>query len=273
MSTKVLLDTDIGSNIDDALCLAYLLAQPECDLLGVTTVGGEAHKRASLASALCKAAGKDVPVYPGADGPLVVDQRPRPVTQAAALHRWEHDSAFPEGEAVEFMRRTVRESPGEVVLVAIGALTNVGLLLAVDSQVASLLKGLVMMCGAFADGPPGAPVLEGNAVRDPHAAAMAYRAPVRLHRSVGLDVTRQVVMPVSEVRRNLASDLGAVVLDLAQAWGRESVTFHDPLAAAPVFDSNICGFERGTVDVELADERLKGQTRWTPDDTGPTRSP
>ena len=58
MPTKVLLDTDIGSDIDDAVCLAYLLAQPECELLGITTVTGEAEKRARMASALCKVAGK-----------------------------------------------------------------------------------------------------------------------------------------------------------------------------------------------------------------------
>ena len=56
---KVLLDTDIGSDIDDAICLAYLLAKPECELLGITTVSGEPEKRAMLASAVCKAAGKE----------------------------------------------------------------------------------------------------------------------------------------------------------------------------------------------------------------------
>ena len=50
MSIKVLLDTDIGSDIDDAVCLAYLLAQPECELLGITTVSGEVEKRAQIAS-------------------------------------------------------------------------------------------------------------------------------------------------------------------------------------------------------------------------------
>ena len=44
MSTKVLLDTDIGTDIDDCICLSYLLAQPECELLGITTVTGEADK-------------------------------------------------------------------------------------------------------------------------------------------------------------------------------------------------------------------------------------
>ena len=50
--TKILLDTDIGTDVDDAVCLAYLLSHPDCELLGITTVTGEAEKRASLASVL-----------------------------------------------------------------------------------------------------------------------------------------------------------------------------------------------------------------------------
>ncbi len=65
MSTKVLLDTDIGSDIDDAVCLAYLLAQPACELMGITTVTGEGQGRAMMASALCQLAGQDVPIYIG----------------------------------------------------------------------------------------------------------------------------------------------------------------------------------------------------------------
>ncbi len=74
MSVKILLDTDIGTDIDDAVCLAYLLANPDCDLLGITTVTGEPVKRAMLASALCRIAGKKIPVYPGSADPLLIPQ-------------------------------------------------------------------------------------------------------------------------------------------------------------------------------------------------------
>ncbi len=62
MMKKVILDTDIGCDIDDALCLAYLLRQPNCELLGITTVGGEVEKRAMVADAICKSAGRRVPI-------------------------------------------------------------------------------------------------------------------------------------------------------------------------------------------------------------------
>lgn len=265
--TKVLLDTDIGTDIDDAVCLAYLLAQPACELLGVTTVTGEADRRAMMASALCKAAGRDVPIFPGAETPLLVDQEQTTCEQAAALSRLEHETAFRRGEAVEFLRRTIRENPGEVTLLTIGPLTNVGLLFAVDPEVPSLLDRLVMMCGVFGGPPAGRGPLEWNARGDPHATAIVYRARPPVHRSVGLDVTLRCRMDAGEVRRRFSSGLLGTVLAFAEVWfggGREAITFHDPLAGASVFDESLCRFERGTVAVELdAPDRL-GRTGWGP---------
>src|SRR5512143_1335637 len=81
---KLLLDTDIGSDIDDAVCLAYLLANDRCELLGITTVTGEPQKRACLASALCAVAGKHVPICSGSPLPLLIPQRQTEAPQAAA---------------------------------------------------------------------------------------------------------------------------------------------------------------------------------------------
>lgn len=264
MSIKIILDTDIGSDIDDALCLAYLLAQPKCELLGITTVTGEADKRAMLASVLCKVAGKHVPIFPGSEEPLLVPQRQKQAPQAAALPKWEHDQEFPRGQAIEFLRRTIREYPGEVILLTIGPLTNIGLLFRVDTEIPSLLKGLVMMCGVFTKRLAGVGPLEWNALGDPHATAIVYQAATGIHRSIGLDVTCQVTMNAKQVREKLHSDLHQPVLDFAEVWFRQRdiITFHDPLAATTVFDEQICVFKKGTVAVELASERLKGMTLW-----------
>jgi purine nucleosidase len=266
MSIKILLDTDIGSDIDDAVCLAYLLAQPECDLLGITTVTGEVGKRAMLASALCKVAGQRVPILPGAEQPLLVPQRQTQAPQAAALSRWDHDTVFPVGQAVEFMRQTIREHPGEVVLLTIGPLTNVALLFGVDAEIPGLLKGLVMMCGVFTNRLPGVGPLEWNARLDPHATAIVYGAAARTHRSIGLDVTCQVKLSATEVRQRFRADLLQPVLDWAQVWFQhaDTITFHDPLAAATIFNDQICTFGKGWVDVELASPRLQGLTYWDP---------
>jgi purine nucleosidase len=263
---KVLLDTDIGTDIDDAVCLAYLLMHPRCELLGITTVTGEAEKRAMLASALCMRVGKNVPIFPGARSPLLLPQRQLHAAQAAALTRWPHKNAFPEGEAIEFLRRTIRNHPGEIVLLTIAPLTNIGLLFSVDPEIPSLLRGLVMMCGRFLEPPPeGYSPVEWNAVVDAHATSIVYSAPVKLHRSIGLDVTSRVSMTPDEFRTAFNDvALFAPILEWAEIWFREwqGTTFHDPLAATTIFEPTICAYQKGNVAIDLGEGESFGLTRW-----------
>lgn len=273
MSTKILLDSDIGSDIDDAVCLAYLLANPACDLLGVTTVSGEAQKRAQMVSAMCRVAGKEVPTFPGRETPLLPGIKWQPqAPQAAKLARWPHQTELPKGQAVEFMRQTIHAHPGEVVLLAIGPLTNVAALFAADAEVAGLLKGLVLMCGVFTNRLAGVGPLEWNAMLDPAATAIVYGMETAVHRSIGLDVTCQVTMSANEVRRRFQAPLLRPVLDFAEVWFEQKtdhIVFHDPLAATTIFDETICQFERGQVDVELKSDKLLGMTQWTAVADGP----
>ncbi len=268
MTTKIILDTDIGSDIDDAVCLAYLLAQPECELLGITTVTGEPVKRAMMASALCKVARKEVPIYPGCADPILGSQLQPQAPQAAALDHWEHQADFPQGEAVEFLRKTIRRHPGEVTLLTIGPLTNIGLLFTLDPEIPHLLKGLVLMCGVFTRRIPMNGQAEWNARLDPIATEIVYRAPVAVHRSIGLDVTMLTVMKAEEVRKRFQVPLLRPVLDFAEVWFKntENMVFHDPLAATTLFDSSICGFKQGTVRVEAG--KKPGHTRWSADPQG-----
>lgn len=263
---KVLLDTDIGSDIDDAICLAYLLARPECELLGITTVSGEPEKRAMLASAICKAAGREVPILPGAPLPLLIPPHQPLAQQATALTRWPHETHFPEGRAISFLRDTIRSHPGEVTLLAIGPMTNIALLFTLDPEIPRLLKGFYMMIGAFAEMRH-----EWNALNDPHATAIVYHARPPVHRSVGLDVTLQVQMEAAEVRRRFQAPRLRPVLDMAEVWFqmRPEVTFHDPLAAVSIFDERVCTFAQGRVEVELASTRLAGMTYFAHATDGP----
>jgi purine nucleosidase len=263
--TKLLLDTDIGTDVDDAVALAYLLAHPQCELLGITTVTGEAEKRAALASVLCKQADKDIPIYPGAEQPLRGAQKQTIAQQAVTLPRWPHETRFPKDHGVAFMRQTIRAYPQQVMLLTIGPLTNVAQLFSIDPEIPHLLKGLVMMGGVFNSASPEYDRVEWNVSGDPHATEIVYRAPVRLHRSVGLEVTQQVVMPADDVRKRFTATLLQPVLDFAEIWFAQffpSITFHDPLAAATIFDDSLCAFASGTVTVDRV-ERL-GRTLWQP---------
>ena len=258
--TKILLDTDIGTDVDDAVCLTYLLSHPDCQLLGITTVTGEADKRASLASVLCKAANKDIPIYPGAEHPMQGEQRQKIAQQAVALPRWPHEEHFPMNQAVDFLANTIRSQPGEVTLLTIGPLTNIGMLFSTYPDVAELLAGLVIMGGSFGEVSSNE-LVEWNVAGDPIASQITYKAPVRLHRSLGLNVTQQVVMPAEEVREKFTAPLLLPVLDMAEIWFAQfykSITFHDPLAAATIFEPDLCSYQQGTVIVD--NEEKPGRT-------------
>lgn len=255
--TKILLDTDIGTDVDDAVCLAYLLSHPECELLGITTVTGEADKRASLVSVMCKEAGKDIPIYPGADRPMRGVQRQAIAQQAAALSRWPHQTDFPQGQAVDFLADTIRSHPGEVTLLTIGPLTNVGILFSEHPDVAELLAGLVMMGGNFDETGSEAGRIEWNIACDPAASEVTYKAAVRLHRSLGLNVTQKVMMSADEVRRRYTAPLLRPVLDMAEIWFAgfyPFITYHDPLAAATIFEPDLCSYQQGTVTLDNTDK-------------------
>jgi purine nucleosidase len=261
------LDTDIGSDIDDALALAYLLARDDCDLIGISTVTEFDNQRAKLASALCRIARKQIPIHPGLSFPLLAKPRQTSVPQAIALEKWAHDSDFVENSAVDAMRTAIRARPGEITLLAIGPMTNLGVLFALDPEIPSLLKELVLMCGVFAQ--PEA--TEWNAKNDAHAAGLTYRATVAKHLSIGLDVTRQVMLEREEFEPLISTtEIGRCALDMAAAWFKQTpiVTFHDPLAAAVIFEPTLCGYERGQVDVELEQGDLEGQTKWAPNTQG-----
>jgi len=264
----VILDTDIGSDIDDAVCLAYLLRQPKCELLGVTTVSGKVLERAALADAVCKAAGRrDIPIHAGCSHGINLGEVQPNVPQASVLPRFEHraPSEFKVGTAVEFLREQINRRPGEITLLAIGPMTNLGVLFTLDPDIPKKLKSLVLMCGVFTSTIPYC-AKEWNAICDPVATAITYRAPAKPHLSIGLDVTMKCQLPSAECIKKF-NDIGGplkVVAAMTEVWakGGHLVTFHDPLAAAVIFKPDICKWEDGKVDVELKSDRAAGMTHW-----------
>jgi len=264
----LLLDTDIGNDIDDAICLAYLLAQPRCELLGITTVTAAPDVRARLASVLCRNAGRDVPIHPGAADPVVGPPVQESPPQAVVLDRWEHDTSFPPEPAVDFLRSTIRAHPGEVTLLTIGPLTNVALLFAADPAIPSLLDSLVSMGGSYGT---ESEETEWNLHCDPHAAAQVFGTstfgePGLVHRAIGLNVTTRVRMPGDEFMQRCETPALRPVADMAQSWfgDRSEVVFHDPLAAATIFEQDLCSFAAGEVIVDSSPGPLAGSTMWEP---------
>jgi inosine-uridine nucleoside N-ribohydrolase len=258
----VLLDTDIGTNIDDALCLSYLLCQPRCRLLGVTTVGGKSARRADLARALCNAFGRhDIPVLAGMD----------PAGSAGrATDPWQAESAgVPEsgqrgnpGQAVRFLARVIENHPEQITLISIGPLTNLARLLSDFPDAGRALGSLVSMCGLYGDPPPGYGPVETNLGADPEAAAVVFGAGLREHLVLGLETTGAYELPADEVAERLRQSVPPLLSSLLDAWrSRErTVRFHDPLAAGSVFVPELFSFEPARCAVRLEPGESFGRT-------------
>lgn len=264
---KVLFDTDIGTDIDDALALAYLLREENCELLGITTVTGEPVKRAKLASALCIAAGRpDIPVIPGIEKPLYGRVRQTPYTQEKVLERLDHQKEFADISAVEFMRKTIRENPGEVTLLAVGPLTNVALLFAIDREIPSMLKSLVVMCGDFKSEKP-----EWNAKLDQFATAIVYSSELPAAVSYGFDVTSTFCIGHDEMVERFNGGIADTVKEFAAEYlskPTRKLFFHDPLAAVGLFHPEVCTYRRGDIAVRADISEESGNTDFTENENG-----
>jgi purine nucleosidase len=279
LNLPVLLDTDIGSNIDDSLALAYLLRHPACELLGVSTVSGDVVTRAACAEVLCREAGReDVPVHCGAPGPLLSGTGQSAVPLYPAIAHRPHRTDRTPGTAIDFMRWAIRARPNEVTLVTIGPFTNVALLFALDPELPSLLRSVVSMAGVYF--PHERPV-ETNVVIDPLAAAMVYTATARAggapHMLVGLNVSTRCTMTAADfrVRHRAAVPPAPALLEMAETFFRKRrhVTFNDPLAAAIALSPELCSYETGVVTMNInAGGEAAARTFFAPDRAGAGRA-
>lgn len=244
MSTPIILDCDPGH--DDAVALLLALASPELRVLGVTVTHGNVGLERTLANALAlrEFAASNVPVYAGAERPLV-----RAPLTAAHVHGLGGlgDVRLPEAtrgaeaeRAAEFIVRTALDRPGEVTLVAVGPLTNVALALRLEPRLAAALKGIVLMGGSLAHGNT-TPAAEFNFHADPHAASVVLSSGAHVT-MFGLDVTRQVPVTRAHVERfrgatsEAARLCGAFLNDYLsrlEARGRGHLgALHDPCTVA-----------------------------------------
>lgn len=264
---KILLDTDIGGDIDDAICLAYLLKEPQCRLLGITTVCGEPEKRAAVADAICRTVGKSVPIVAGLDTTL----QPIPVYPtpdgAKALALWPH-GIYEKGDAPSFLYQNIKRHPHEIILIGIGNMTNIAALFMTYPDAAGLLKGLFVMNGYFGADPLPEPYYNWNAWADPLASKIVFSSRTALHRAVPLEVTDCLTLDARQADMLFRpdTDLMKAVFSFGNAWleSSEKLTLHDPLAAVCIFHPEVCCFERGFVTVETEREASMGNTFFTP---------
>jgi len=272
---RILLDTDMGTDADDALCLALALAAPEVELVAVTTVTADSARRARIARRLLDLAGRaDVPVHAGCAAP-------RAGTGSFLWLGYEGDFCLAPDDASpvdaepapDAIARLLRAHDG-LEVVAVGPLTNLAAALAADPSLARRVARLTVMGGHVREVaheghvfPPG---VDYNLCSDAASSQLVLSAgiPTRL---VTADVTlrtwlrpddvERVAAPATPFHRAIAAAvrdwtprMREIFAGMGAVLAPDNVAFlHDPLALACAYDESFCRFEDLAIEPCVAD--------------------
>jgi purine nucleosidase len=267
---RVILDTDLGSDVDDALALAVLLGSPEVDLLGCTTVYGDTLLRARMAKRLLRLANREATVVPGAEKTLTDRPVWWPGHEGRLLDHLEEERVEDAVDAARFLVDQVAAAPGLVDVVAIGPLTNIANAIQADPGFALGVRHLWIMGGRFDEARA-----EHNFKSDPEAARMVFAsgAPITV---AGLEVTTTVTLDADHVRTiadggALGRVLEAEIGQWWRFWNQEWNTPHDPITVLTMVRPDLFTFsEPGEVTIGL-DEAEPGVSTFVRGGTGSVR--
>ena len=267
---KIIIDTDIGDDIDDAFALALAVHSPELELIGVTTVFRNSEIRAKMAKALLASYGRmDIPVCAGMDIPLLQEFSDRDNDTFDATGRLipcQYDCNTmgdfkPEKEwGPDFIIRSILENPGQIIVIPIGPLTNVAAAIRKCPEIISGIKKIVLMGGAFHEDFP-----EWNILCDPEAARIVFTSGADIY-AVGLDVTMKCRLNMEQVRQfeSLGSEGSAILSGMMKNWFAhyqfECPVLHDPLTVGCVIKPDFVKFRQQEILVDL-NEGERGKTK------------
>lgn len=264
---KIIFDTDIGDDIDDAFALALALRSPELKILGVTTAWGDTGLRARLVQRLlCESGDTDIPVHAGLQTKPAANA---PFSQARWASRLpEPKNSWP--SALDFLLEQIRSSPGEITLISVSPLSNVGALIDRDPENFRKLKRVVIMGGSVRKGygdlgylPDHGPDPEYNIVMDISSAKKLFSSGVPLY-VLPLDATQ---IKLDEVKRTalfsadtpLTNALDTLYQQWSMATGNTTPTLFDVVAVLKALDPLSCPDRLLHLTVDD-----KGYTRETP---------
>ena len=263
---KVILDTDIGDDIDDSFALLLLLESKAFDVLGVTTVFRNAKKRAMMAKQLIESIGCDIKVYPGEDYPIKskIEDLIEPRIKEKEILDEEGKYLFPQWDesmrkahiedksAIDFIIEMVHKYPNEVTLITIGPMTNVALAMKKDPTIINEIKEIRIMGGGI-----DIPYPEWNIFCDPEAAYHIYHSNVKRIVQIGCNVTLKTGLSeqdVNDLKHNNSKAI-SLVYDAMMKWFAHyefaTPVMHDPLTVASLLDESVVGLEKLHVEIDL----------------------
>lgn len=257
---KVIIDTDIGDDIDDAFALYLALSSPELEIAGITTVYKNTFQRAEIVAGLLRAAGRsDIPVVPGARSPLVnttVYGKPIVIDEPPYQHLDEMKEQFVSDgrNAVQFIIDTVMASDSPITIITLGALTNVALALRTAPEIKNRIEKIVVMGGAF-----GLNISEYNLSCDPEAAQVVMKAGVPTW-ITGLDVTFKCELSEKQVEaiRSSQDPVAILIMKMREFWESHHIYLHDPLAIAIAYRQDFGKMEKRVIEIETKGEYTRG---------------
>jgi len=279
---RVIFDTDIGTDVDDCLVLAFLLGSPEIRIEAITTVYGDVALRARICNKLLALRGvAGIPVRAGMSNPLLgIDPVYWPGHEGVGL--FEPGDTFAVGpddravrHAVEILIDQVLENPGQIHILAVGPLTNIATAILREPAFASAIAKLTIM-GGLIQTHQTETLTEHNIRCDPEAAHIVFSSGATIE-LVPLDVTLRAIIDVAGVNRIRATGTPyhhAVADQVTRYPGfaeRGNRTFlHDPLAAAALLRPDLLTWRDLAVRVELSGRLTRAMTVATaPDEHHP----
>jgi len=258
---KVIIDTDIGDDVDDAFALALAVKSPELQVLGITTTFGDTEARARITDRFLGEVGRsEIPVLAGKATVIKNPMSQRGYGEEGRSARESH------GNAVDFLLAQVRKYPGQITLIGIGPLGNLGEAIDRDAETFRKLKRVVLVGGSVRRGygdlgytPPVAPMPEWNILNDIPSAQKLFASGVPVF-VMPLDSTQ---LKLDEVKRAFLFSQATAVTDqltvLYHLWGQQTPTLFDPMAVAFVLRPELCPVKGMHIRVDE-----KGYTREEP---------
>lgn len=247
---QVIVDTDIGDDVDDAFALSLALASPELHLTGISSAWGDTALRARMIDRLLCETGRDsIPVNAGVPTRSTTTFSQAPWARAGiAKHH---------GDAVAFLLDQIRAHPRQLTLLALGPLTNIGAAIDRDPATFRQLRRVVLMGGSVHRGygaPNAPPEPEYNIARDPASAQKLFRSGVPIF-VLPLDSTQ---LKLDDAKRAQLASVSTPLTDTLQVlvaeWSRSShtptPTLFDAVAAAYLIDPATCPMTSFHLDID-----------------------
>lgn len=283
MRHKIILDTDIGDDIDDALALGLICSRPEIALLGVTTVFGNVAARSRQAQTVLSAAGdpfRSVPVASGcgaaiASRPVLTPRDPAfsapPNQDASALPADRLPPPDPR-HGVDFLIETILAGDGDIVPVPIGAMTNLAVALVKEPRLVAKIPRIIAMAGEIELNR-----VEWNVRCDPEAASIVFSSGIPID-LITWKMGRSVQFTISDIERLAACDrpLARNLSHAIALWRgndpNRMPALYDPLTIVALLEPDILSWRQGFVSVDLRGDRTYGMTTFRDDAAGPHRA-